>query len=457
MVGVSDAQGDEVNDPLGLFPGKSNAPGNTRTFVYDGRDLLTAVVMDLRLDGQGGQPLDTGNPRNPDGRIAMRYRYDLNARRSGVTDDNGSETLFAFDALDRVVEKRHADGTRHMFTYDRDGNMKGVVDPNGSRITQVHDALDRLVSREVVPGPGVVGTTREVFEYDGMGRLVSATDNNGADARAHRIDRAHDSLSHVLEEAQDSSVHSAIWSGDGKIEALVYPGGRRLDCEYDEIDRALRTSEDDADIATSEWIGPTRRLLRRTHGNASQLTFLSDGGDLDTGYDEFLRIRRLRHERAGAAFVDRTYAYNRADQRLSEERGDDAGATDAYTYDSAYRIVASAYAAGGAPRDLESSAYVLDGAGNRREETAVTAGGQQSLAYDVNTINEYTARAGVIRRHDANGNLTDDGTVLYAYDWRNRLVAVDDKVTGAPVATYEYDVLGRRVKKTVFDVGRPGT
>ena len=67
VVGISDAQGEEVGDPLGFFPGKTNTPGNTRTFEYDGRDLLTAVIADLRLDGQGGQPLDTGTPGNSDG------------------------------------------------------------------------------------------------------------------------------------------------------------------------------------------------------------------------------------------------------------------------------------------------------------------------------------------------------------------------------------------------------
>jgi len=46
--------------------------------------------------------------------------------------------------------------------------------------------------------------------------------------------------------------------------------------------------------------------------------------------------------------------------------------------------------------------------------------------------------------------LTDDGTYKYYYDCENRLIDVDDKATGNPVASYEYDYQGRRVKKTVY-------
>ena len=46
--------------------------------------------------------------------------------------------------------------------------------------------------------------------------------------------------------------------------------------------------------------------------------------------------------------------------------------------------------------------------------------------------------------HDADGNLTYDGTRTYTYDSRDRLVAVG----GATGATYTYDDLGRRTSRT---------
>ena len=52
-----------------------------------------------------------------------------------------------------------------------------------------------------------------------------------------------------------------------------------------------------------------------------------------------------------------------------------------------------------------------------------------------------------------NGNLTDDGLRLYAYDAMNRLVQVKKKDGGAVVATYTYDALGRRIRKGIADLG----
>lgn len=71
-------------------------------------------------------------------------------------------------------------------------------------------------------------------------------------------------------------------------------------------------------------------------------------------------------------------------------------------------------------------------------------------AYTVNAVNEYVSVAGVTRTHDDNGNLTDDGQRSLFYDYKNRLVAVSDRQTGAPVAAYEYLADGRRAKKKLF-------
>ena len=64
-------------------------------------------------------------------------------------------------------------------------------------------------------------------------------------------------------------------------------------------------------------------------------------------------------------------------------------------------------------------------------------------------MNQYTTVGGTARTHDNNGNLTDDGTYLFGYDFQNRLVQLKNKSTKAVIATYRYDALGRRVEKAV--------
>lgn len=79
-----------------------------------------------------------------------------------------------------------------------------------------------------------------------------------------------------------------------------------------------------------------------------------------------------------------------------------------------------------------------------------------SIAYQVNAVNEYTSVGGVARGHDANGNLKDDGSRLFTYDYRNRMVGVARKSDGAAIATYRYDALGRRIEKVVYSQSSPG-
>lgn len=45
-------------------------------------------------------------------------------------------------------------------------------------------------------------------------------------------------------------------------------------------------------------------------------------------------------------------------------------------------------------------------------------------AYSLNGLNQYTNTGPASLSHDANGNLTGNGTNLYTYDIKNRLVCV---------------------------------
>ncbi len=459
LVATSDAQGPSAADDLGLPIGIMNHPGNTRAYFYDGRDLPTAVVADLRSAGLGGNPLDLSNPFNRDGQVTLAFSYDRNARRTAMTDDNGRTTQFTYDAQDRLVARINADGTQSSVTYDRDSNPVQVVDPAGNLIVSTFDALNRVVQRDITPVAEVHGTRTETYAYDGLSRLTAATDDNGPGGTVHGVTRVYDSLSRLLEEQQDGQVFSTVWSGDGKRLSVSYPGGRTLVCTYDLIDRLVAVSDGGAPIVGYSWIGPdAARPLKRTHGNGTYLSLLNDAENTDIGYDPFKRVGHLRHITGDTHLVDRSYAYNRADLRTEECRHDDRGLSDHTTYDSLYRVIQTDYDSGKAPGgDLIQQVYRYDGAGNRREVASDTLSGGMSVeAYAVNEMNEYTQQGATARAHDDDGNLTGDGAFRYVFDYADRLIRVHRAADDALVAGYEYDALDRRVAKTVFDPDNPG-
>ena len=65
------------------------------------------------------------------------------------------------------------------------------------------------------------------------------------------------------------------------------------------------------------------------------------------------------------------------------------------------------------------------------------------MALTSNNLNQITSIGGTPLGYDLNGNLLNDGTHIYTHDAVNRLISVDGTIT------YAYDVLGRRVSKTV--------
>ena len=568
----SDPEGPLTDDPFGRFPGEINEAGNTTTWSYDGLERRILEVRDLRTDG-GGSPVDLSNSMNPDGRVRLAYAFDGNSRLTGIVDDNENRTAFGYDALNRRVSQENADSEQFLFAYDRDDNLTEVTDPNGSVVRSAQDVLNRLVGRDVERAPGVGGTTRETYGYDGLHRLTRRTDDNGAAATTTVCEVVYDSLSRLREERQgggstagsrtfirgdcdgdgsirglvtdaislltfnflggpeptclaacdadgDGSVRgevtdviyllrfnflggppppppfpdcgaeetagelgcashtfcgggagetqpvgiiSTVFAGDGKRLSCAYPGGRTIVNTFDAIDRTQRTTDANGLIAEYSWIGGGYRELRRLLGNGTSLSYLDDAGGRDFGYDGVKRVVRERcFLRDGVTtFLDREYGYNRADMRTAEKRNDDLGLTDIYTYDSTYRLERTEFdqdgLVGESPRDRSQINYMLDGVGNRRQvDTLSTSSGAAIETLSVNEMNEYTAVDAVSRTHDPNGNLIDDGSRQFEYDYRNRVIGVSETASGAPIARYVYYADNRRAKKIVFNTTDPG-
>jgi len=77
-------------------------------------------------------------------------------------------------------------------------------------------------------------------------------------------------------------------------------------------------------------------------------------------------------------------------------------------------------------------------------------------AYTINNLlNQYdaTTSSAAAFDYDDDGNLTDDGRYTYTWDAENRLIALERKqprADGDKRLTFQYDYLGRRVRKQVF-------
>src|ERR1017187_10495458 len=95
-----------------------------------------------------------------------------------------------------MTETVFADGTTNGAVYDVHNNRITATDANGSVVNLTYDLNNRPISKAITRGPGVLGTTGETNQYDGMCRIVSVANDDSI------VTRSYDSLSKIIRETQ---------------------------------------------------------------------------------------------------------------------------------------------------------------------------------------------------------------------------------------------------------------
>jgi RHS repeat-associated protein len=165
----------------------------------------------------------------------------------------------------------------------------------------------------------------------------------------------------------------------------------------------------------------------------------------DYTYDANNRITSLTHNHGATLVAGFTHQYDDERNKKNEEKLHQTGASEAYAYDSIYRLVdykVGPLVAGTVPVPVTQTAYNLDAVGNWNSKT--TDSTVQTRMH--NAANEITAIDSTSITHDHNGNLIQDANYDYTFDENNRLIGVAQ--ASVPVASYAYDAMGRRISKT---------
>jgi RHS repeat-associated protein len=364
--------------------------------------------------------------------------YDPNNNVLIRSDENNSYVYTKYDGIDRPIAVR-------IFRAGQTDSFAGdpLFAPNPASLPTNHSMDDEPAFQPVV------GTTIQNFQYDGISRMTQAFDNNdpttGTDDST--VTDAYDSLNRVIEETQkldgvSTKAIDSAWRAEALRKSLTYPNGRVEVYTYDGLDRMASVADQGAAqaIATYQYIGVSRVLVRAYPINGTRETYLDNTGTSDIGYDGLRRpvvMRSLRSD--NSLIVGFTYTYDRMNNKLTEGKLHDPNNSETYTYDSAYRLLSfHRTPLGIAPIQ---STWKLDGVGNWDQVDAETR--------TYSSFNEITSRGATSIVSDDNGNETDDGTFVYTYDAMNRMRTVTRKSDSMLVATYSYDALGRRIEKVV--------
>ncbi|HGU4916269.1 TPA: RHS element protein, partial [Escherichia coli] len=372
--------------------------------------------------------------------------YDAAGRITVLTNENGSQSTFRYDPVDRLTEQRGFDGRTQRYQYDLTGKLTQSEDEG--LITLWHyDASDRITRRTVNGEPA------EQWQYDDHGWLTE--------------------ISH-LSEGHRVAVHYG-YDDKGRLtgerQTVETPETGKMLWEHETghaySEQGLATRQEPDGLPPVEWLTYGRGylagmklggtpLVEYTRDRLHRETARSFGGEAYELATAWNTSGQLRSRHLNLPQLDRDYDWNGNGQLI---RISGPQESREYRYSDTGRLTGVHTTAANLDIDIP---YATDPAGNRlpdpelHPDSTLTAWPDNRIAEDAHYVyrhDEYGRLAektdripeGVIRMHD-------ERTHHYHYDSQHRLVFYTRIQHGEPQveSRYLYDPLGRRTGKRVW-------
>jgi YD repeat-containing protein len=391
-----------------------DAKGQRITYTYDGVNrILTEEYHDELSTEHSYQ-------RSPD----VLYHYDAPAERLDQGDGTRSTARNVRGMLAWVED---TSGEEHT-SFDTRGRIEWTV----KRIP------DPVLSAALNPEPSTLVAYRTVFEFDSMDRIRQMIYPD-QDQVTYAYN-ARGLLERILGGPTGHILPAIRYLPSGQQEGIDYGNGVRTSYTYDE---RMRLS---------------RLFTRQATSNVELIHF---GYELD-GVSNIKAIQDERpvsavpledsRRNAQAFQYDNLYRLTRVDYNAPNPPTANGGGIQ-YRYDRIGNMLAQTsdiaqFEKGFSVTDLGTMDYGgPSGRSGRRGRSAGEPPGPHALSQIKNQKSEIRNY-----RYDANGNMTDLDGLRCAWDFRDRLVVVEDDTMRTE---YRYDYTGRRVMKRVFAKGNP--
>jgi len=335
-------------------------------------------------------------------------------KMASVTDSRGT-TTYSYDARQRLIEQKEADGKFLRYGYDAASNRTLLATPTGTS-TFTYDKYNQLAT---VSDPTGNLTT---YTYDKAGNLTQTIMPN-----AVLETRSYDTLNRLTQiqsKKGGTVLFSATYTLDNAgMRTKVVETGRTVDYTYDNLYRLL--SENDGVSSSSYSYDPTGNRLTKTNALGTA-TYIYDGND------------RLLSD--GTT----TYTYDANGNKLTETK---AGVTTTYTWDAESRLKGSQSAGTNTVYDYEFGGIRVSQSVNG-VETRYLVDKNRNYAQ---VLEEYapngTVNATYIYGNDLISQSRNAIDSFYGYDGLGSTRVLTDEL-GVVTDTYAYDAYGTLTAST---------
>lgn len=418
-----------------------------------------------------------------------RYGYDVLDSLARITDSQNNQKWMTYDGLKRMTFMHDPDRGVMDYTYDNASNLTDSIDAKAQHIVMTYDGANRIKTEDYLDAAGLTPDVSYFYDSatavpagDGtsttatnvLGKLVKVADLSGEehlsyDTRgrtAWKIKRITDPRTGVLSSYRSGFTYDSL----DRLTDLSYPDGDTVGYGYNTRNLPLNITG-----------GPGGFIVSGMSYKASgQLDTTTYGNGVATGYsyDPRLRLRSLvtQHSTLNSQLISFTYEFDGAsnitridDNRAAVPATDPRKNTQAFGYDDLYRLTSVQYPAllSGSPGSI---GYSYDRIGNMLGQTSNIAATENGLPLtNLGTMSyggtmgpsgrvgrdgnqpgphALTAVSGGSRSYpyDANGNMETIDGLACTWDFKDRLVAVENDQMRAE---YTYDYTDRRITKKV--------
>jgi RHS repeat-associated protein len=443
----------------------------------DGLDRLVGVD---EINKESGTPVT----------YPTRYTYDLADNLIRILDSQANQKWMRYDGLKRMVFMHDPDRGVMTYTYDAASNLTQTLDAKAQVISMTYDGANRIETEDYLDAAGhtpdvtyfydtpatvPAGDGSSVTSQQVKGKLSSITDLSGGevlsyDARgrtAWKIKRIPDPKTGLLASYMSQFAYDSL----DRLTTLTYPDGDTAGYGYNarNLPQTI-TGGPSGNIISGMTYKASGQLDTTTYGN---------GVGTDYAYDPRLRLRSLNTAKAATQLISFAYQFDAASNitRIDDNRAaigstDPRKNTQVFGYDDLYRLTSVQY-----PALLSGSAgsiaYAYDRIGNMLSQGSNITATENGLPLTNLGTMSYGGTAGPSGRigrsagqpgphaltavsggsrsypYDANGNMETIDGMQCQWDFKDRLIAVENATMRAD---YTYDYTDRRITKKV--VGR---
>ncbi|MGR9052538.1 MAG: RHS repeat-associated core domain-containing protein [Gammaproteobacteria bacterium] len=225
-----------------------NPDGKTISYTYSENGLLNTITSPSGTTSFGYDALARLQSVDESGSGTTFYHYDAASHPIRIERPDGSVEIREYDQLNRLtyLNNAHPDQgvvVSYTYTYDLAGNVRTVTEWNGRQVEYRYDALNRLTQESVIDP--VKGNVQIDYAYDAVGNRLSKNHS-----REGRTIYAYDIDDRLLSDTLNGETYNSEYDANGNLVARILDANNSERFFWDSEDRLIGADINRAGVTT---------------------------------------------------------------------------------------------------------------------------------------------------------------------------------------------------------------